>query len=129
MGKDMVAAADAIEHLARERPGERGRCRGHGRPARAHRLRFLERGGALMDTPLNYESLTMASAQFLDRASTAEEQDARDAWRLASDIASRFASFRLAVAMVAAQSLNPDYAAIFRDLQEALADAEKREGC
>jgi hypothetical protein len=81
-----------------------------------------------MDTSLNYETLTMASAQFLERASTAEEQDAVEAWRLASDIASRFASFRLAVTMVAAQSLNPDYAAIFRDLKEALADAEHGEG-
>jgi hypothetical protein len=80
-----------------------------------------------MDTPLNYESLTMASAQFLDRAAAAEEQADIDAWRLASDIATRFASFRLAVAMVAAKSLNPDYAAIFRDLREALADAEKGE--
>jgi hypothetical protein len=76
---------------------------------------------------LNYETLSTASGQFLDRAAVAEEQDAIDAWRLASDIASRFASFRLAVAMVAAKSLNPDYAAIFRDIKEALADAEKGE--
>jgi hypothetical protein len=80
-----------------------------------------------MDTPLNYETLTTASAQFLDRASTAEEQETVEAWRLASDIATRFASFRLSVAMIAAKSLNPDYAAVFRDLKEALDDAEKGE--
>jgi hypothetical protein len=82
-----------------------------------------------IDTPkLDYESLSAASAAFLDRAEVAEEQEIADTWRLASTIATRMASLRLAVSMVAAKTLNPTYAAVYRDLKDALDEAANGTG-